>query len=60
MNEFIKMVLNELKQGIVQGISVAIIAGAVIAYAYAKHKEKYNGEKPFPWRKTILIFLLAG
>lgn len=60
MNEFIKMVLNELRQGIVQGISVAIIAGAVIAYAYAKHKEKYNGEKPFPWRKTILIFLLAG
>ena len=60
MNEFIKMVLNELRQGIVQGISVAIIAGAVIAYAYAKHKEKHNGEKPFPWRKTILIFLLAG
>ena len=60
MNEFIKMVLNELRQGIVQGISVAIIAGVVIAYAYAKHKEKYNGEKPFPWRKTILIFLLAG
>lgn len=60
MNEFIKMVLNELKQGIVQGISVAIIAGAVIAYAYAKHKEKYNGEKSFPWRKTILIFLLTG
>ncbi|MBO5324249.1 MAG: VanZ family protein [Oscillospiraceae bacterium] len=60
MNEFIKMVLNELRQGIVQGISVAIIAGAVIAYSYAKHKGKYNGEKPFPWRKTILIFLLAG
>ena len=60
MNEFIKMVLNELRQGIVQGISVAIIACAVIAYAYAKHKGKYNGEKPFPWRKTILIFLLAG
>lgn len=60
MNEFIKMVLNELRQGIVQGIAVAIIALAVIAYVYAKHKEKYNGEKPFPWRKTILIFLLAG
>lgn len=60
MNEFIKMVLNELKEGIAQGITVAIIAVVVIAYVYAKHKEKYNGEKPFPWRKTILIFLLAG
>lgn len=60
MNEFIKLVLGELRQGIMQGIFVAIIAGVVIAWSYVRHKRKYNTDKPFPWRKAILFFLLVS
>lgn len=53
MNEFINMVLHELRQGILRGLGAAIVVGAGIVWAYGR-------KRPFPWRKAILTLLFVG
>lgn len=60
MNAFIGLVLYELWQSLKQAIAVVLLAAAAVGYVYSRHKAGYGGEKPFPWRKTILILFLAG
>lgn len=50
MNEFIRLVVNELQHAVVQLLSALVFAGAIVAYIYLKC---YRGRKPFPW-KTLL------
>lgn len=60
MNAFIQQVLQILQQGIGQAIAVLILTGLGIVWAWSRHKRRYGGEKPFPWKKTVLILLLIA
>lgn len=59
MNQFIHMVLSELRQSMAGAVAVAVIAGLVLRAVYKHHKQKYGEERPFPWRKAFLILTLA-
>lgn len=57
MNEFAKLVIDQLRRGIGQGLAAGLIAAGLIFWIY---RRKYRGQKTFPWKKAILTVLLVG
>ena len=60
MSEFLEYVLWQLKNSLLLVLLAGIAAAAVLGVAYVLHKRKYNGQKPFPWRKVILWLIFLG
>lgn len=60
MNEFIRMVFSELGNGIWKAIFAVLLAGGVLFYIYRMQRQKYGDDRPFPWKRSILIILLVG
>lgn len=59
MPAFIQLLLNELRQSLVQALAVLLIALGVVIFLYRRHKARHS-DLPFPWKKTALILLLAA
>lgn len=60
MNDFLRFVLSQLKTALVLAMLGVAVGGAVLAVVYGIHRKRFGKEKPFPWGKTVLYFLLAG
>lgn len=60
MNAFLQLVLNELRQGLFQALAVVILAVMVVGLVYRRHKKRYGSDRPFPWRKTVLLLVLVA
>ena len=60
MNDFLRFVLSQLKTALVLAALAAVFGGIVLAVVYGIHRKRHGKEKPFPWGRTLLYFLLAG
>lgn len=60
MHYFVQLLLEELGQGILRAAGVILLAALVIGYIYRRYRQRCGGGKPFPWKKTGLILVLAG
>lgn len=60
MPEFIRYVLWELKNSFGLVLLACVAAVAVLAAAYLIHKQKFKGEKKFPWTKALLWLMFIG
>ena len=49
MNEFLRMVLNELQEAIGQAIFVLLLAVGIAVYVYVKHKDRYKNKQAFTY-----------
>ena len=59
MNEFLKIVLHELQEAIKQAIFVLLLAVGIIVYVHAKHKDEYQGEQPFSFKRAVLWIIFS-
>ncbi len=60
MSEFMEFVFRQLRNSLVLVFLAGIAAAGVLAVVYLFHRRKYQGEKKFPWGKTLCWLLLAG
>ena len=60
MNEFMRMVFSELGSSLWKAGFLVLLAAGAIFWLYGRHRRKYGGETPFPWKRAILILLLVG
>ena len=60
MNEFMQMVFSELGSSIWKALFAALIGAGVMYWLYKRHRLKYGNDKPFPWKRAVLILLLVG
>ena len=60
MSEFMEFVFRQLRNSLVLVFLAGTAAAGVLAVVYLLHRRKYQGEKKFPWAKTLCWLLLAG
>lgn len=60
MNEFAQMILSELMSSIAEAVAVCVLAVMGVGAYYFHHKRKYQGQRKFPWLRTLLILALVG
>ena len=60
MNDFLRFVLSQLKNAVLLALIGAVIGGGVLAVVYGIHRKRHGKEKPFPWGRAVLFFLLAA
>ena len=60
MNEFIQFLINELQNSSIRVVAVLLCAAAVIGHLYYIYCKKNDGEKDFPWGKTLLIVVFLA
>ena len=60
MNEFIHMILSELKNSLGAAVAVCFLAVAGIGAWYFHHQRKYPEGKKFPWLQAVLLLALTG
>lgn len=60
MNEFMQMVFSELGSSILKAVFMALIAAGVLFWVYRRHRLKYGDDRPFPWKRAVLVLLLVG
>ena len=60
MPEFLKYVLELLRNSLILVLLGAVAAAAVLFLANWLHKRKHGGERPFPWKKSILCIAMVG
>lgn len=60
MNQFIHMILSELKNSLGAAVAVCFLAVAGIGAWYFHHRRKYPEGKKFPWLQAVLILALTG
>lgn len=60
MFEFLRYVLDELKNSFALALLAGVAALMLLSITYAVHKYRYKGEKRYPWGKALLWILFAG
>ena len=60
MYDFLEYVLSLLGRGLLLAGLTAVFGGLVLAVVYGVFRKRHGREKPFPWKKSALYFLLAG
>ena len=60
MYDFLEYVLSLLGRGLALAALAAFFGGIVLAVVYGIHRKRHGKEKPFPWGRILLYFLLAG
>ncbi len=60
MNDFLKLILQELKNGLIFAIIAVVICAAIFQTAFLVFKGKYKNDRKFPWLKASLLLILAG
>lgn len=60
MHDFLQLVLDLLRRGAGLAAAVIVLGCAALAAAYLFFRVKTKGSKKFPWRKAVLLVLLAG
>ncbi len=60
MNEFVRMVLQELQQSLTKAIFLCLLACGGVAVYYVYFRKRYQGQRKFPWLRTLLILALVG
>lgn len=58
MNDFLRFILHLLREGAVFAAAAGLLCAAALAGAYALYRAR--GGRRFPWRRAVLLLLLAG
>lgn len=60
MSDFMNYVIHYLFQALVRTIPVVILFVVGLRYAVKRYRQKHGDEKPFPWKKAMLVLMLLG
>ncbi len=60
MNEFVQMILQELRQSLGAAVAVCLLAVMGVAAYYAYYRRKNGAQAKFPWLRVLLILALVG